>query len=256
MDSSMSEMSEIINVTVDNDAVDPSCLLKVMSTIYCLSIAADFRKPVELLYPNIAQRYLSVIKRPIDLGTLLLDCMNGTATASHIREGLRLVFSNSLCFNVGSPMMEAISRHLESYASGLFEEATKLPFYIKIEHHDFPTELIKKRSLRLSSIRNVPLRALEMKDILDALNSLESIIPSDLKNASDNASNILHQNISEFNPVPDGQEVPFLTLDMILKPILEAALTTTATYRYCIDGNLMHISFIYIYVFLNDINQT
>lgn len=223
-------MSETINVTVANDVVDPSSLLKVMSTIYCLSIASDFRKPVELLYPNIAQRYLSVIKRPIDLGTLLLDCMNGTATASYIREGLRLVFANSLSFNVGSPMMEAISRHLESYASGLFEEATKLPFYSKLEHFDFPTELIKKRSLRLLSVKNVPLRALEVKDIQDTLNSLESEIPSDLRNALNNTNTILHGHLSESNHVSDNLDVPFLTLEMIFKPILEAAVTTTEAY--------------------------
>ena len=48
-------------------------LFHIMSKLYCLSIAADFRKPVEVLYPNIASSYLSVIKNPMDLGTLLLE---------------------------------------------------------------------------------------------------------------------------------------------------------------------------------------
>jgi hypothetical protein len=107
------------NLTVEkeNDEISTR-LLKVMTTLYCQSIAADFRKPVEILFPNMAASYLSIIKSPMDLGTLLLECMRGTATVSNIRIGLKLVFSNSIRFNAGAPMMEAISRHLECYAAG------------------------------------------------------------------------------------------------------------------------------------------
>ena len=62
---------------------------------------------------------------------LNFECMNGFATVQYIRKGLRLVFSNSLRFNACSPMMESILQHLETFAGGLFEETTKLPFLEK-----------------------------------------------------------------------------------------------------------------------------
>ena len=181
-------MSDIVTEDDNNGDYDPentqsvTALYRIMSTLYCLSIAADFRKPVEVLYPNIATSYLSVIKHPMDLGTLLLECMRGFATAEYIRKGLRLVFSNSLRFNAGSPMMEAISQHLESFAGGLFEEATKLPFKEK-EHNvsGFSRELVKKRRKRLKAVHKMPLKESEIRSVEHFFLSTQEIPPTELQ---------------------------------------------------------------------------
>lgn len=60
-------MSETMIVYNEEDIAD-AALTKVVSTLYCLSVANDFRKPVEVLYPNISSSYLSKVKQPMDLG--------------------------------------------------------------------------------------------------------------------------------------------------------------------------------------------
>jgi Bromodomain len=199
-------------------------LYSVMSTLYCLSIAADFRKPVEVLYPNIANSYLSVIKNPMDLGTLLLECMKGNATVNSIRQGLRLVFSNSLLFNAGSPMMEAISQHLESFASGLFEEATRLPFNEKKPLlRDFNEELIYRRSYRLNSVCRIPLKEIEVRCIENVLLAVQEKLPMELEEAM---ANMMETILKYYNSVGSKDHsddiAPILTLELIFKPFLEA----------------------------------
>jgi hypothetical protein len=104
-------------------------LIKIVSSVYSSVIASDFRRPVELIYPKMSVNYLKTIEYPMDLGTLLLHCMNGTATVEGIKEGLKLTFKNSISYNQGSPMMVSISKHLEIFACNLFEEILMLPFY-------------------------------------------------------------------------------------------------------------------------------
>ena len=199
-------------------------LYSVMSTLYCLSIAADFRKPVEVLYPNIAASYLSVIKNPMDLGTLLLECMKGNATVNSIRQGLRLVFSNSLLFNAGSPMMEAISQHLESFASGLFEEATRLPFNEKKAlQRDFNEEIIYRRSYRLNSVCRIPLKDVEVRCVENSLLAVQGKLPEELEEPMA----VMMETILRYYASVGSQEhsdeiAPILTLELIFKPFIEA----------------------------------
>ena len=199
-------------------------LYSVMSTLYCLSIAADFRKPVEVLYPNIATSYLSVIKNPMDLGTLLLECMKGNATVNSIRQGLRLVFSNSLLFNAGSPMMEAISQHLESFASGLFEEATRLPFNEKKPLlRDFNEELVYRRSYRLNSVCRIPLKDVEVRCIENVLLAIQDKLPMELEEAMANMMETILKYYNSVGSQEHSDEIaPILTLELIFNPFLEA----------------------------------
>ena len=227
----MASAMEIQQEDIDVDESIAS-LYSVMSTLYCLSIAADFRKPVEVLYPNIAASYLSVIKNPMDLGTLLLECMKGVATSHSIRQGLRLVFSNSLRFNAGSPMMEAISQHLESFASGLFEEATKLPFIEKNQsRHNFRYELVQKRGYRLNSVCKMPLSEIEVRSVEDSLLSVHENLPQELAVP---LASVMEAILSYYSKV-GTQEVsddvaPILTLEHILRPLVEAARTQSPLY--------------------------
>jgi Bromodomain len=221
-------MSDSMLVT-DNEDHDSmaivASLYSVMSTLYCLSIAADFRKPVEVLYPNIAASYLSVIKNPMDLGTLLLECMRGVATINSIRQGLRLVFSNSLRFNAGSPMMEAISQHLESFAGGLFEEATKLPFIEKKQYQtDFKTELVQKRSYRLSSVCKLPLTEMEVRCVEDNLLSVQENVPMELEKPLAALMETILRYYSKLGSQEKCEEgAPVLTLELLFQPFVGAA---------------------------------
>lgn len=206
-------------------------LLRIMSTLYCLSIAADFRKPVEKMYPKIAADYLAVIKQPMDLGTLLLECMRGTATPDYVRHGLHLVFSNSITFNADAPMMKAISLHLMSFAAGLFEEAVKLPFHeeatrpdsvAEIGDDDFTTSLLFKRGRRFDSVCKTPLRREEVGLLLQALHTVE--IHDDATKAQISA---ICRRITEFQTRVDSSEQEdcsrVITLEILLRPLVEAA---------------------------------
>ena len=118
-------------------------LLQVISILYSRSISTDYRKPIQHLHPEIAATYYSIIKHPMDLGTLLLECMNSTATVRSIRDGLKQIFANSIRFNVNDPKMEAICRHLKAYATGIFEETLRIQFNDKISPlEDFSKVLI------------------------------------------------------------------------------------------------------------------
>ena len=200
-------------------------LLKVMSTLYCQSISADFRKPVEILYPNIALDYLSIIKHPMDFGTLLLECMKGTATVKGIRDGLKQVFMNSIRFNVGAPMMEATSRHLESFATGLFEETMKIPFNEKVSlTEDFSVVLVRKRNLRLLAVCRVPLREIEIRSIEGSLQHVQDSVPRELVAAVENIKSAIQDFFLLFeSEIDDSSTAPVLTIESIFIHLLEAS---------------------------------
>lgn len=75
---------------------------KLMTILYCRDVFHDFRKPVEVMYPHLAATYHSIIKRPMDLGTLLLKVKKHEVLTIHeLRTSLQLVHNNALYFNEG-----------------------------------------------------------------------------------------------------------------------------------------------------------
>lgn len=85
---------------------------QVVTILYCRDVFHDFRKPVEVMYPHLATTYHSVIKRPMDLGTLLLKTMKREVLTVHeLRTNLQLVHNNAMYFNEGtSPLTSFINR--------------------------------------------------------------------------------------------------------------------------------------------------
>jgi hypothetical protein len=84
---------------------------KVMTILYCRHAFQDFRKPVEVSYPHLAQTYHSLVKRPMDLGTLLLKTKKKEVlTIQEFRVNLQLVHSNALLFNEG--MNKTVLSHI------------------------------------------------------------------------------------------------------------------------------------------------
>lgn len=77
-------------------------MIHLVTILYCRSIFHDFRIPVEILYPSLASSYLSVIKSPMDHGTLLVKLMkNEFKNIDEFRKCLQLVHNNAMLFNQG-----------------------------------------------------------------------------------------------------------------------------------------------------------
>lgn len=75
---------------------------QVLTILYCRDVFHDFRKPVEVMYPQLAATYQSIVKRPMDLGTLLLKTKKREILTVHeLRISLQLVHNNALAFNEG-----------------------------------------------------------------------------------------------------------------------------------------------------------
>jgi hypothetical protein len=76
---------------------------QLLTVLYCRDVFHDFRKPVEVMYPHLTATYHSVIKRPMDLGTLLLKAKKQEILTVHeLRTNLQLVHNNALHFNEGT----------------------------------------------------------------------------------------------------------------------------------------------------------
>ena len=208
-----------------NDRETSARLLNVLSTLYCQPFAVDFRKPVEILYPNIASDYLSIIKHPMDLGTLLLECMKDAATLKSIRDGLKQIFINSMRFNVDTPMIEATSRHLEAFAMGLFEENMKVLFNDKVSvAEDLRVILAKKRTSRLLIVSKTPLRISDIRFVEQCILTVQENVPRELLIAIDNIKNILQNYLSLFeNQSVDSPTPPVLTIEKIFFHLMEAS---------------------------------
>ena len=75
---------------------------QLLSILYCRDVFHDFRKPVEVMYPHLAATYHSAIRRPMELGTLLLKVRKHEVLTIHeLRTSLQLVHNNALHFNEG-----------------------------------------------------------------------------------------------------------------------------------------------------------
>ena len=208
-----------------NDRETSARLLNVLSTLYCQPFAVDFRKPVEILYPNIASDYLSIIKHPMDLGTLLLECMKGAATLKSIRDGLKQIFINSMRFNVDTPMIEATSRHLEAFAMGLFEENMKVLFNDKVSvAEDLRIILARKRTSRLLIVSKTSLRISDIRFVEQCILTVQENVPKELLIAINNIKNVLPNYLLLFeNQSVDSPTPPVLTIEKIFIHLMEAS---------------------------------
>lgn len=75
---------------------------KLVTIIYSRNIFSDFRIPVELLYPSLTNTYLSIVKKPMDLGTLLVKVLKKELKdINEFKYNLQLIHKNALLFNEG-----------------------------------------------------------------------------------------------------------------------------------------------------------
>lgn len=134
-----------------------NAIIQILSILYCRNVFQDFRRPVLATYPSLAAEYLAKISSPMDLGSLLLKALNHELSVADLRHGLQLICHNSLLFNKGTPYLEAMTKHLESTAEGLFEELLSLPYFLPDEgkHPYFAPDESNRASytLKNSSVR-------------------------------------------------------------------------------------------------------
>lgn len=209
-------------------------LVRILTILYCCSVCADFRRPVEILYPFLMVEYKKSIQYPMDLGTLLLKCMQGNESIDNIRFGLKLVFSNALSFNKGVHQMESIAYHLNHFSASLFEDILKIKFSLptdkffnnkNINYDDnIQDSNIKNRTKRILSIKDEPLLFKEIKDISKNLNSISSmsvpsIISSSVLNLYSNMKEILNNINNDKNEIITITNIFHSFLQSIIKDI-------------------------------------
>ena len=198
-------------------------LLQVLSLLYSRSMFAGYRKPYQSLQPEVAENYLSVTEHPVDLGTMLLECMNGTTSVGSVRDGLKNMFANSVRFNAEDPRILAECRHLEHYAMGVFEETLKIEYDDRrFQNKDFSRELLKKRRSRLSKISRVLLRIVEIRAIECCILSVTENIPPELTEAVATVKNILRSSYGNANIGADYMTVPpVLNIESVFLGLME-----------------------------------
>ncbi len=213
------------------DEKESSVLIKILSILYCRSICREFRQPVEILYPNLLINYLSVIKYPMDLGTLLLAAMKRKMKVTNYRDGLRLVFSNCMQFNSESDLMINISKHLDRFACGLYEEA----FCQAYKNVLPPDEFLRSRLFRRSSLySNLCLEHLKYSEVKAVIDSIQSAILALQSQSSQSGLTIPHELLSvaessvkvadnalEVYRLSEGSKVPKVSISDLLRPLLE-----------------------------------
>ena len=150
---------------------------RILEKLFRRSITADFRRPVVNMFPELAQTYLSVIKEPMDLGSLLLRVHQGLDDVYEVRRCLQLIFSNAMAFNEGAHQMESISLHVSVYAKGLWEEGLNLPYEAEpsansSSDNQFQLHRIESRNERFTFIGRHPLLHLELEEFQTCLQGM------------------------------------------------------------------------------------
>ncbi|CAM9618754.1 unnamed protein product, partial [Ectocarpus sp. 4 AP-2014] len=93
-------------------------------------LSEEFRKPVVLLHPELAERYTVEVRRPIDLTTVARRVRRGTYdnSAGRLRRDIARIFTNCERFNMCSgQLFVGIARHLRALFESKWAESD-LPY--------------------------------------------------------------------------------------------------------------------------------
>jgi len=193
-------------------------MIMISSILYCHEICAEFKCPVEIMYPELKNDYLSLIKYPMDLGTILINCLNNKMTIEGFRRALQLVFVNALEFNKGTIVIESLAIHLYKFASELFENSFRKPFNIISENQNnlsLDSDSIINRCELISNVKDVPLTINEIQFFLDSLKKVKTIVPDKLVNIVKQIKSLAMTSLK------NGKQQ--LTLKKLLNPIMLAS---------------------------------
>lgn len=206
------------------DEIENGALTRVLSALYCRSICREFRKPVEVLYPLLIGAYLQVVKEPIDLGTLLLMCLNGQGTVEVVREKLQLVFQNAIQYNQESLEMVSASKHIDAFAEGLFEEIVNQRYrlYHPLVGGHFEREKLEKRMCRYDFVHSQNLKDSEIRALIEVITFVPEELPEQLSDAVKFSIDIAMKAWHLHEEEPHNMNAN-VTLHDILSPILSSA---------------------------------
>lgn len=194
-------------------------MIRIVSILYCHEICSEFRSPVEILYPDLKDEYLSMVKYPMDLGSILMNCLNHKMTTEVLCRALQLVFVNALVFNKGTPVMESLATHLFIYAGELYEEAIGKHYFLMNDSdndENIDSKRLNERHNRMLFAQHVPLANNEIKYFIESLERVKLSIPNEL-------SKIVKDVISSAKEsLKNGKRK--ITLHMLLLPLMNASI--------------------------------
>ena len=192
-------------------------LINIITKLYCHGISQEFRRPVHIMYPEIAFNYLKAIHEPMDLGSLLFLLHKETGSLISIRNKLRLIFSNAISFNTDAHQMISISSHINSFAKSLWVELMNIPYIPEpiASNVTFSTERYLSRFNRFRFVSSYNMSIFEVKELNSKLKELVEMNQFDKYENDDFISNftkrlketlkIFQNTIDSFEPLESNE---------------------------------------------------
>lgn len=210
-------------------------LTRLTMRLYCLPYSEEFRQPVQVKYPDLLEAYMSVIRTPCDLGTILLKLKNKTyKTADDCAKELKLCFQNAIQFNADLSNLVSISNHLLTFTENLWHSIMQTPFTKPVKKTTatadaqlFRQQASKSRQMHYQETKNMPMRQDEVQYFLDQLNHMPfSSGHCPFQDAVQSMMTTCWSALSTAGPEDDTTEpVAFPSLAEFLAPLLDIVTT-------------------------------
>jgi hypothetical protein len=241
----------------ESSAPSQAKLISLVSLIFCRAISREFRRPVELIHPRLWPDYKGKIKHPMDFGTLLFSCYKGKSTAASVRDNIRLICANAIEY--GKDLLDFVgtARHLEFFASMLYEELLSVPFKpVYVSQTEFLVTRSANRMSRFQLIRKEPLLLTELNDLHDVLKKWpRPRAPAELTAAVAESVQLTSAALSAKTAFMTSLDEPgaediSVSLADIMRPVLECCQGTTVTMasmnEAITSGKLPAICYLYV----------
>ena len=171
-------------------------LTRLTMRLYCLPYSEEFRQPVQVKYPDLLETYMSIIRTPSDLGTILLKLKNKSyRTIEECAKELKLCFQNAIQFNADLSNLVSISNHLLTFAENLWHSIIQTPFEksskkssssatVPTDSSLFHRKVAKNRKINFDETYQMDMKLDEIQYLLDRLENIVVNSQSDFLNDS------------------------------------------------------------------------
>jgi len=110
-------------------------LMGILESLCKNPIAADFLQPVTKLFPEVKEDYERVIKRPMDLGTIVHNLQSGKyGKADRLHRHVQRVFENCKKFNLLNRVFYSRAQHLSDYFESMWADTSLVAAPIRKRH--------------------------------------------------------------------------------------------------------------------------
>ena len=155
-------------------------LTRLAMRLYCLPYSEEFRQPVEVKYPDLMDDYLTFIRTPADLGTILIKLKNQSyKSIQECAQELNLCFQNAIRFNADLSNLVSISNHLLSFTENLWHAIMQTPFThaskkttAAPDMQKFQQQMRKSRQIHFDETHSLPLKMDEMQYFYEQVQKL------------------------------------------------------------------------------------